>query len=801
MKKKDLQNNLNAKEVININEVEDDIKLDKIEIPVTKEEFTKELKESKKEVRENENVSLVALDDNDDTIEIKDDTKIEREDKLNHPDYDFSKIDSKAKVKKEKISLKEEKKKEIKEKPKPVKKEEKEKNKELEKVEEKKEIVKDKDEKKLENTLEIKEVKEEKISNKKQEKSKLSIFLLILCLLVLLFYSYSIYKGIDKSSFELLNLLKSPNVIFTLVSFLVVLILFRLNNKKTTPYVFILTLVLVGYTMFSVSYSAKTDAYVLDFINKDVTEVMDWAEANNLELEILHEFSDTVPKNHVIMQQYGIDTLVKDIKATFTVTISDGPNYDKTIVVPNMTGLTFDEVMEYIKENNLNNVEINFIISDSKRDTLIEQVGSGSMKRNDKIVFTFSYGPEKPEKVPVKDLRNLSEFEATAYLKRYAIDYVIEYKNDDKVPAGYVISQSVTDEVVEDKLTLTVSKGVAIKVPNLLKMTTTEITKWAMENNIDIKFIEEYNKDYDKGKVIKSNKNEGDQVTEGETIEVTISKGSMTMPKVNSLAEFKLWANENNIKYEEQYEFSDTYPKDTVLKTFPEEGSKITGEETIILTISQGKKITIPNFVGLGKSTISSKCNALKLTCSFKYGSYSETVKRDIATSQSKKSGTVVAEGTNVTITLSSGIYEKVTIPSFIGKTKTQIQSSCNSLGLTCKFVYNSTYSNETRDTAIKQDKTGKVNKGTTVTITLSQGPAKSYNFVIDGSLLSSGNPEQTKANLQKLLTEKCPGVNFVFSFQPSNSARGFLAESSDIQANTNLTLIQGHTYKVIINS
>ena len=209
MKKKDLQNNLNAKEVIKINEVEDDIKLDKIEIPITKEEFTEELKESKKEVRENKNVSLVALDDNDDdTIEIKDDTKIEREDKLNHPDYDFSTIDSKAKVKKEKISLKEEEKeeikKEVKEKTKSVEKEEKEQTKELEKVEEKKE-----------NTIEI---KEEKTNNKKSEKSKLSIFLLILCLLVLLFYSYSIYKGIDKSSFELLNLLKSPNVIFTLLN-------------------------------------------------------------------------------------------------------------------------------------------------------------------------------------------------------------------------------------------------------------------------------------------------------------------------------------------------------------------------------------------------------------------------------------------------------------------------------------------------------------------------------------------------------------------------------------------------------
>lgn len=759
MKKKDLQKNLNNKEVIKIEEeIQDDVKLDKIEIPVTKEEFANELEESKKDKKEEKQVDLVALEDDEQefTFEIKDDKK-NRKDKLNDSDYDFSNIDKKKK----KTDLKE---------------------------------------KKEKSVVEIDNIKEEsKETTKKTEKSKLTIFLLILCLLVLILYSYKIYQGLDKSNLEIASLLTSPNIIFILVSFVVVLILFKLNSKKTTPYVLILTFVLVGYSIFSVSYSASTDIYVLDFINKDITEVMEWAQDNNLELEVLHEFSDTIPKNHIIMQQYGIQTLVKDIETSFQVTVSDGPNYDKSLIVPNMIGLTFDEIMEYIKKNNLNNVDIEFIKSDTKRDTLIEQLGSGSMKRNDKIVFTFSYGPDELEKIPVKDLRNLSEFEAIAYLKRYAIDYVIEYKNDNKIKANYVISQSVIDKIVEDKLTLVVSKGSLITVPNFLKMTTNEITKWATENNVNIKFIEQYNTEYDSGKIINSSKKEGETVAEDETIEITVSKGSMIMPKVTNLSEFKLWANQNNIKYEEQYEFSDIYSKDTVIKTYPKEGTKMTGKETILLTISQGKKVTIPNFVGMGKSAISNKCSTLKLTCTFKYGSYSETVKRDIATYQSKKSGSTVAEGTNVTITLSSGIYEKVTIPSFIGKTKSQIEATCKSLGLTCKFTYNSSYSNQTKDTAIKQDKIGKVNKWSTVNITLSKGPAKTYEFVIDGSLISRGNPEQTKATLEKLLREKCPGVNFVFSFEKSNSGQGLLSQKSQIQANTPLSLIQGHTYKVII--
>ena len=716
-------------------------------------------------------VELVALEN---TVEIKEDIK-SREDKLNDPDYDFSLIDKKQRKRKKK-ELKED---------------------NVISLQEEKEIVPDNSINEIKEDNDNFDIKEN--NQVKSEKSKLSIFLLILSLLVLIFYAFNIYKNLDKTNLNIISLLTSTNVIFTLISFIVILILFKLNNKKTTPYVFFLTLVLIGYTMFSTSYSAKVDTYVLDFINKDIKEVMNWAKDNNLELEILHEYSDTVEKNHVIMQQYGITTLVKDIKTSFQVTISDGPNLDKEIIVPNMTGLTFDEVMKYIKDNSLSNVEIEFIKSDATRDTVREQVGSGTMKRNAEIKFIFSYGPDELEKVPVKDLKNLSEFEATAYLKRYNIPYEIEYKHSNDIEKGYVISQSIIEKIVEDKLTLVISKGQEVIVPDLLNMTTNEITNWAMENNIDIKFIEEYNKEIETGKVIKASKEKGDTVAEDEVIEIVISKGSLKIPKIESLASFKIWANENNIKYEEQYEFSDI-KKDTIIKVFPEEGSNITTLDTVIITISRGKQVTVPNLTGLSKSSIETKCKEAKLSCTFTYGSYTESTKRDISLYQSKRQGTIVGEGTNVTITLSSGIYEKVNVPSFIGKTKQSIQSSCNSIGLTCNFTYNNKFSNEPKDTALSQDKTGTVIKGTTINITLSKGQAQTYNVVITGEYLSQGNPDKTKETLKSLLESKCPGVKFTFTFKPSNSGIGYLNENSQVKVGNN-TLTEGNTYNIIINS
>ena len=635
-----------------------------------------------------------------------------------------------------------------------------------------------------------------KVKEIKTEKSKVNIFFLIITLIITIIYGINIYLKLDFNNLIIIDLVKSCS--FVLISFLIILILFKVNNKKITPYIIILCLILIAYFSFSISYSKESDIYVIDFIGQEASSFIEWADNYNIEVIELHEYSDTIKKNHIIMQEYGINTLVSDINS-FKITISDGPNYDKEVVVSNLTGLTYDEVINYIKENYLNNVIVEFIESDKPKDTLIEQIGSGSLNRNDEIKFIFSKGLES-ESIPVKDLKGLSLFEATSYLKRNSILYDIKYEYSNDFEKDYVISQDITDEIVVDKLTLVVSKGKEITVPDFSNMSSLEISKWALLNNIKIKYLEEYNKEVELGKVIETDKVKGDIISSDDVITITISKGSMTMPKITNLLEFKVWANNNNVNYEEVYEFSNEIKSGEIIKTSHEENSKLTENDTVVITISKGKSVTVPNFVGMSKSTIQTKCKDLNLSCTFTYGSYTESTKRDISLKQSKASGTIVSEGSNVLITLSSGIYEKVSVPSFVGKTKNQITSSCNSLGITCNFKYDSNYRNEAYDTAISQDKTGSVIKGSVVNITLSIGPAKTYTVVIDGSLLSLGNPEQTKKTLKSKLESACPGVKFNFSFQAVNSGIGYLNPNSQVKVGSN-TFTEGKTYNVIINS
>ena len=640
------------------------------------------------------------------------------------------------------------------------------------------------------------DIKESKEINNKYKKSKLSIFFLILALIVVLGYGYYLYKTLDFKNLEVLDIVKSCS--FVLISLVVILILFKVNTKKSAPYIILLTLILMGYSVFSVSYASPEILYVEDFVNKSYNDVLSWAGNYKIELITLHEYSDTVPINYVIMQEFGVTTPLSSVK-TFTVTISDGPSPYKEIVVPNFVGFKYDDVMKYIKENYLSNVEIEFIISDKAKDTVIEQVGSGTMLRNDKIKFTFSYG-EEIETEEVKDLKDLSLFEATSYLKRIGVQYELVYEFSNKVQKGYIISQDKVGETT-DKIKLTVSKGTEIVVPDLSKMNTTEIAKWATSNNIKIKYESIYNKDVDAGKIIKVSTPENEKIEEGAEIVVTISLGSIIMPEVTNISEFKLWATNNNIPFEENFEFSTTVKNGDLIKVTPNAGTKITENDTIVLTISKGKSVTVPNFIGLTKTEVTNKCKNASLTCTFKYGGLTEKTKKDVVTLQSKKSGLTVAEGTNVTITLSSGIIEKVTIPSFVGKSKSEISSTCSNLGLTCNFNYSSSFSAQAKDTALSQDKTGTVNKGSTVNITLSKGSANVYKDIfVQPDWLKQGNPELTKSYLKSKLESACPGVKFNFIFKASNTGIGYLHPDSDVKVGPN-TFTEGKTYNVIINS
>ena len=639
---------------------------------------------------------------------------------------------------------------------------------------------------------------------KEKEKKENKIHYIFLIIAFISFIGYLVVELMHFESFNnfLPQLLGSVLILLFLICFIVI----SSKSNKQKSIVIIGSLLITIYSVINILISLKIinlprDEYIPNFYNKNILEVNDWKKKNDINIIENYEYSDTIEKDYIIGQSIQAPTLTKDINE-LTITISKGPDLQKEVIVPSFIGLKYDNVLKYIEENYLTNVTIEYQKSEKESDTVISQSKSGTMKRNDEITITFAIKNEDIEEIEVIDFTNKTELYAKSWLEKYGFKVEIKEDYSDEIVPGNVINQSVKNEIKnpkEDIITLTISKGKMIIAPDILSMDTDDINKWAIENNIKISYSEKYNDKIKLGEVIDASINKGDEIDNSKKIEITISKGRLEMIKVTSINEFINWAETENIDYQINYENSNTVKKDDIIKCSHDTGSVIKKDDTVIITVSKGKMVSIPNFVGMNKETIQSKCSSINISCNFKTGGYTENTKSGIAISQSKQSGTSVSEGTSLTITLSKGIQEKVNVPSFTGKDKQTITNECNKIGIKCTFKYSSGFNDSKKDTALNQSATGKVNKGSSITITLSNGPAKTYKVIVQGEWLSQ-NPETTKTKLKKELEKACPGVVFNFSFKKVNTGIGYLNQNSQVQVGS-MSFTQGKTYNVIINS
>ena len=639
---------------------------------------------------------------------------------------------------------------------------------------------------------------------KKEQEKKFKVYTIFLWISLISFlaYLYIELKHFDSFLNFLPKLLGLILILFAILCFIITGIK---NGKKAKGYIIAGSLFITIYSIFNSLLtlniiSLPNDEIVPSFYNQSLTEVNKWKEENNINVIEKYEYNDEIKKYYVVGQSITAPTLTKDIKE-ITFIISNGPDINKEIIIPSFIGLKYDDVIKFIEENYLTNVKFEFVKSEDNSDTVIDQKGSGSMKRSDLITLTIATSEQGEINIP--DFTNKSLLYAKSWLEKNGFKTDIKYDYSDDIEKDNIISQSKKNEVANpetDTIELTISKGKEMIVPDIINMNIDDINKWIMENELKVTYKEIYNDDVKMGDVISSSIEKGEKISNGDAVEITISKGNLRMIEFTNINEFTNWAKENNIVYEINYEYSDTIKKDELIKCSHNKGESIKTDDTVIITISKGKSVTVPNFINKRKSDIQETCSSLNISCSFKYGGQTEKISKDIAVAQSKNAGTTISEGTSIVITLSSGIIEKVNVPDFTGQSKSNIMNTCKSIGINCSFKYASGYSSALKDTALSQSNKGTVNKGSTITINLSNGPAKTYTIIIDANQLSSGNPTATKATLESKLKNACPGVNFVFKFQKVNSGIGYLAQNSDIKVGSN-KLVQGNTYNVIINS
>lgn len=448
---------------------------------------------------------------------------------------------------------------------------------------------------------------------------------------------------------------------------LVFLTIFIKNNKEKVMSINISLIVLILYNVIllnnlfgfiNISYFKSMP----NFTNRSYTEVIKWAKKNNVIINENYEYSDLTKEYFVISQNVNSGTNLSKVKE-MSIVISSGKNPEKDLMIPDMTGYNIDKVLDYIEENGLLNVKIEYEDNeDEKEDNLIKQSIIGNIKRNDEITFTFSRGDLKLEdEVTLINLTGMSKLRATAYLAKYAIDYIIEEDFSDSIKKNYVMKQSIPykDKInrLLEQLALTISKGKKIVVPDFSKMDLDEISSWAVKNKLKLEISKKYDDTIKKDKIISSSVKKGDNVVEGDKIILTVSKGQITMLDFSNVDEFKNWAIKYGINYSIEYDFSEDIENGKIISFSHKKGETVKNNDTIVVTVSNGNSVKVPSFIGMTKKNIQAKCKEVNLTCSFQYQSSNKD--KDIAIRQSLSAGSNVASKTSISIILSSGKVEK----------------------------------------------------------------------------------------------------------------------------------------------
>ena len=186
------------------------------------------------------------------------------------------------------------------------------------------------------------------------------------------------------------------SLILTLFSIIFVVVSFTYNRNKKTMIGFGSLLLIVYFILNINNHFTIVNSPIStmpDFQGKMVTDVIKWANKNHISIHQEYEYSDMIEEYKVISQNVKYGTTLNKIDEV-TISISEGANPSKEIMVPDMVSWDSERVLLFVRENYLSNVNVEFVESDKPKDTVIEQNTSGSLKRDEELKLTFSYGEE-----------------------------------------------------------------------------------------------------------------------------------------------------------------------------------------------------------------------------------------------------------------------------------------------------------------------------------------------------------------------------------------------------------------------
>ena len=290
-------------------------------------------------------------------------------------------------------------------------------------------------------------------------------------------------------------------------------------------------LVVVGVVLFIIF---RPTIEVRNFVGLDVNEAKAWIKQNEIETQGIifrEEYSFDYDEGYIVSQSIEEGKKVrKDVKMDFVV--SNGADPDELISVPDIESMNKEEIQQWIKENKLQKTKIT---SSYNEDVPTGEVVSFEFKgvepdsftRSSVLNITVSKGPQPAGTVTVEDFVKQDFSVVEAWGKKHKVEIIKTTKYDNKVLKDIVISQSIEAKKTikeGESLTVVVSLGKGVVVPDFAKMTNTEVDDWLKENASFVKVKEMYSTE--SGYIIEQSIPTGKYIGEDSKLNVTKNLGS-----------------------------------------------------------------------------------------------------------------------------------------------------------------------------------------------------------------------------------------------------------------------------------
>lgn len=464
------------------------------------------------------------------------------------------------------------------------------------------------------------------------------------------------------------------------------------GNKRKTMILIVFLLVAAALLFILLS---QRGIHVIDLSGWPLSDAQLWADDQGIRLQMMEEYNDDVPSGRIISQDPKPGEKLK--KGDFLkVTVSLGSDPNVLLPLPDLLSMTLEEVEAWAQENHMTRVRITTEYHDEiepsrviryeiNDDTVVDKV-----RRSTPIYVVVSKGKEpiKKEQVSVPDFKDMDLVLCRQVAEENGLRLQIVEEYDDFLPAGTILGQSIAPEKKVDKgteITLTVSKGKKILVPDFSGFTREQAMALASEKGIQIAVRERYT-ELDTGAFVSQSLLAGTIYEPSDVVELTYSLGhEIVLPCFvgQTRADIESWAKEYNEKGA-SIKISVTQTQNKASKgtlIYQDPQNRVIGiKKTVHIALSLGRMVFVPDLVAPEGSSYGqvftrekacALCEPLNLIPVFVAEKNQNRLPGEIW-QQSIAAGTEVYEGTLLTLKYNPAEVT-LTVPDFRNLTKDEI--------------------------------------------------------------------------------------------------------------------------------